>query len=70
MKKLITIKLAAEILGVSIETLRNWDLSGKLKAIRGKNKYRLYNISRLEKFASRKKIKRNQDKRANLILED
>lgn len=49
----ITIKQAAEILGVSVETLRNWDKSGRLKAKRSKNnRYRLYRIFELERFAA------------------
>lgn len=32
--KLLTIRQAAEILNVHAETLRRWDKSGKLKAIR------------------------------------
>jgi excisionase family DNA binding protein len=32
--KLLTIKQAAEVLNVHTETLRRWDKSGKLKAIR------------------------------------
>ncbi len=53
-KGLITIKSAAEILNVSVETLRNWDKSGKLKAIRDpKNKYRFYSISALEHFKAK-----------------
>jgi excisionase family DNA binding protein len=32
--KLLTIRQAAEILNVHVETLRRWDKSGKLKAIR------------------------------------
>lgn len=32
--KLLTIRQAAEILNVHVETLRRWDRSGKLKAIR------------------------------------
>lgn len=50
-KGLVTIKSAAEILHVSVATLRNWDKTGKLKAIRDpKSKYRFYNISALERF--------------------
>ena len=42
-QKLITIKQAAELLGVSEQTLRRWDKSGKLKARRHPiNGYRLY----------------------------
>lgn len=32
--KLLTIRQAAEILNVHVETLRRWDKSGKLKATR------------------------------------
>lgn len=40
---LLTIKAAAEILGVSEQTLRRWDNSGKLRARRHPiNGYRLY----------------------------
>lgn len=47
----VTIRSAAEILRISVETLRNWDQSGKLKAVRDKNGYRMYKIPELEKFA-------------------
>lgn len=41
--KLITIKEAAEMLGVTTLTLRNWDKSGKLVALRHPlNNYRVY----------------------------
>ena len=44
-----TIKKAAEILGVSTNTLRNWDANAKLKSIRHPlNGYRLYLKSDLE----------------------
>lgn len=55
----VTIKSAAEILRVSVETLRNWDKSGKLKAIRNKNGYRGYRISELEKFATAMGLRRS-----------
>jgi site-specific DNA-methyltransferase (adenine-specific) len=42
-QELITIKKAAELLGVSEQTLRRWDKSGKLQARRHPiNGYRLY----------------------------
>lgn len=42
-EKFITIKKAAEILGVSPLTLRNWDKAGKFKAMRHPiNNYRVY----------------------------
>lgn len=41
--KIITIKAAAEILGVSEMTLRRWDAAGKFRARRHPlNDYRLY----------------------------
>ena len=45
-----SIKEAADILGVSPLTLRNWDKSGKFKANRHPmNNYRVYKLSALEK---------------------
>lgn len=42
-KDYLTIKEASKLLGVSAPTLRRWDNSGKLKALRHPiNKYRLY----------------------------
>jgi len=42
-KNYITIKEAAEILGVNPMTLRRWDKKGKLKAARHRfNNYRVY----------------------------
>ena len=41
--ELLTIKAAAEVLGVSEQTLRRWDKAGKLRAKRHRlNGYRLY----------------------------
>ena len=46
----ITIKQASGILGVSTLTLRNWDKSGKLKALRHPmNNYRVYKMEDLER---------------------
>ncbi|MDP2641947.1 MAG: helix-turn-helix domain-containing protein [bacterium] len=48
-----SIKEAAEILGVSPLTLRNWDKSGKFKAQRHPmNNYRVYKLSALEEIIS------------------
>jgi MerR family copper efflux transcriptional regulator len=45
----LTVKEAAEFLGVSPSTLRNWDRSGKLEAIRHPlNGYRLYKTKELK----------------------
>ncbi len=49
MNKFITIKEASEILGVSKITLRNWDKSGKLVALRHPfNNYRIYKTEDIE----------------------
>ena len=44
-ERLINIKNAAEILGVSKETLRNWDKSGKLISVRTYGNHRRYRLS-------------------------
>src|SRR3989344_1821358 len=50
-EELITISEAAEILGVSIDTLRRWDKSGKLKPIKiSEAGYRLYYRLQIELF--------------------
>jgi len=43
LRDFITIQQAADMIGVSPATLRNWDRAGKLKATRHPiNRYRLY----------------------------
>jgi len=45
----LTVKMAAEFLGVSPSTLRNWDRAGKLTPHRHPmNHYRLYRRAELE----------------------
>ena len=52
-EKLLTIAQAAEILGVSLDTLRRWDKSGKLVAIRKEGGvHRYYRQSDLDLFES------------------
>ncbi len=52
-EKLLTITQAAELLGVSLDTLRRWDKSGKLVAIKkGGGTHRYYREKDLEIFAS------------------
>ena len=47
----MTIAQAAEYVGVTPLTLRNWDKSGKLKAVRNPlNGYRMYDKDELDKF--------------------
>ncbi len=55
--KVVTIKVAAEILGVSEMTLRRWDASGRFPARRHPiNGYRLYGKKAVE--ALRRQIER------------
>jgi len=50
-EELITISEASEILGVSVDTLRRWDKSGKLKPTKiSEAGYRLYHRSQIELF--------------------
>ena len=67
-KKGITIKAAAEILSVSIATLRNWDTKGTLRPKRDKkNHYRLYDIGDLEHFAEANNLKRHRMRNVKFI---
>ena len=51
MNKLVTVKKAAEILGVNPETLRRWDNQGKLKTKRHPmNQYRVYKLKEVLKL--------------------
>ncbi len=60
-RKFITIKQASGILGVSTLTLRNWDKSGKFKALRHPiNNYRVYELSEIERLISEMKNANNQ----------
>lgn len=50
MEKLINIKQAADMLGVSTKILRQWDREGKLQAIRTAGGHRRYRLSEIEKL--------------------
>ena len=51
LRDFIIIGQAADIIGVSPATLRNWDRSGKLNAVRNPaNRYRLYRREDIEAF--------------------
>lgn len=50
MEKLVSIGETAELLGVSIKTLRLWDRAGKLSPVRTSGKHRRYRMSDIEKF--------------------
>jgi len=50
----VRISEAARILGVCIETLRNWDESGKLKPLRSPGGHRFYRTAVLEEWLERR----------------
>ena len=69
MGKYLTIKAAAEFLGVSPLTLRNWDKRGKLAATRHPiNGYRLYTLAELERFM--RSFEKNRPRKLTVVLED
>jgi len=55
--KLLTVTEAAEMLGVNPETLRRWDRSGRLVAIKmGERGDRRYDVKEIEKLVRKKQI--------------
>ena len=55
----LTVAQAADVLGLSSSTLRDWDGSGKLKAARhAVNAYRLYRRQDLERLLAQVRSKR------------
>lgn len=57
----ITIKKAAEMLNVSMDTMRLWDKSGRLKpTVRGDNGYRYYTLAQISDFKKDSELKQRQ----------
>ena len=50
MSELITPSKAAKLLGVNTNTLRNWELSGKLIAVKTLGGHRRYELENIEKI--------------------
>jgi len=69
-KDYMTVRDAADFLGVSPDTLRRWDRSGKVKAIRHPvNRYRLYHKKELrEVLWNLQEQAKNPAKRGELRL--
>lgn len=64
-KKLLTVKEAANILGVTPLTLRNWDKNGKLSAGRHPlNNYRVYKREDIDRLLT--DISTNREKRPTI----
>ena len=61
-RRYLSIKDAAEILGVTTLTLRNWDKKGILTSYRNPvNNYRVYRLDQIELFL--RKIENSKNKR-------
>lgn len=70
-EEMLTIKVAAEMLGVSKLTLRNWDRSGKLLAYRHPiSNYRVYKVLDLKNLLAQIQIpkKRKSDEPQKLTV--
>lgn len=59
-KKLIAIGETAKKLGVSLDTLRRWDATGKFPSIRKLKGHRYYNLTDIDKFIASKHIKEQE----------
>lgn len=71
LKNYLKIKEAAELLGVSQLTLRNWDKKGKLPAHRHPlNNYRIYHLVDLERFLEKINKSRPRKLAVKLIDDD
>jgi excisionase family DNA binding protein len=57
---LVSIRIAAEILGCGVSTLRTWDNNGSLKAVRtpgGQRRYRMEDLERFQREGAAPKAK-------------
>lgn len=57
--QLIPISEAAKILGISIDTLRRWDNSGKFSSIRKPGGHRYYNLQDVNDYLTKSKISKS-----------
>ncbi|MBI3420603.1 MAG: MerR family DNA-binding transcriptional regulator [Candidatus Sungbacteria bacterium] len=61
--KYVSIQKAAQLVGVSALTLRNWDKKGVLTAYRNPiNNYRIYRMDQIELFL--RKVENSKNKKA------
>jgi len=65
--KLINIEEVSKILGVSKDTLRNWDSNGKLKSIRTQGNHRRYNLDEISKISKKNKTNDTKIYKSNMI---
>lgn len=60
MDQLISIGKTAKLLGVTIQTLREWDVAGKLHPVRTKGGHRRYRLSDTQKLQGVEQVSTNQ----------
>jgi len=64
MKEYVSIKECGSLLGVTPQTLRNWEKQGELVPYRNPiNNYRMYKIAQIEKFLEEMRNERLQKSR-------
>ncbi|MBI4837278.1 MAG: MerR family DNA-binding transcriptional regulator [Candidatus Portnoybacteria bacterium] len=69
MGKFLSLKETANLLGVAIPTLRNWDKAGKLVSYRNPiNGYRVYKLSQIEEFFENMRKERNRRGRFKVVV--
>jgi excisionase family DNA binding protein len=57
---LLSIGEAAKVLGVSIDTLRRWANTGKIRTYREKGNYRYFRVSDLESYSYNRRLTTSQ----------
>ena len=68
MDQFLTIRQAAEILGVNTETLRRWDKSGKFPSSRNPiNNYRVYQIDQVHQFVKELRLEYVTEKKGEKL---
>ena len=69
---MLNIKKASEMIGVSPDTLRNWDRDGKLKSIRTKGNHRRYRMEDLAKmiFHNKDTFEKNNNYNFGNLIKD
>jgi len=66
-RRYLSIKQAAEIIGVTPLTLRNWDKAGKLQAFRNPvNNYRYYRVDQIEAFLRAMETSRERNRKLKI----
>ena len=69
-KKLLSIGKTADILGVHIDTLREWDKEGKLNPVKTPGNHRRYRLEDIEAFCGEVAEKKNDEKAVRVVTEE